>query len=299
MRNLTFIVLLLAQAAFASPYHYIRLGHSGDAASHPTPGIALMGGGDDIDDAFRWLCRKGDGGDFLILRARGDDDYNSYVNSLCKANSVSTLIIPDRESAQDPAVAAIIRQSEVIFIAGGDQARYVNFWQGTPVQDAINAQVAAGHPIGGTSAGLAILGQFSYGSLKDKDDDKPLGSAETLNNPYHQRVTLVRDFLKVPHMGNTITDSHFVKRDRLGRTLVFLARLMQDGWSSDPRSIAVDEKSAVLVEADGGSSIVGKGRGAYFIRPTRPPKTHHGGLEPIRSQGDDKVWFFGRWAVAD
>ena len=32
-------------------------------------------------------------------------------------------------------MAEIIGQAEVIFIAGGDQSRYVNFWKGTPVQE--------------------------------------------------------------------------------------------------------------------------------------------------------------------
>jgi hypothetical protein len=37
----------------------------------------MMGGGSDLDEAFRWLCRKGNGGDFLVLRANGNDDYPS------------------------------------------------------------------------------------------------------------------------------------------------------------------------------------------------------------------------------
>jgi cyanophycinase len=53
--------------------------------------------------------------------------------------------------------------------------------------------------------------------------------------------------------------------------LVFLARIMQDGWSREPRTIAVDEKSAVLLEADGQAAVVGSGIAAYFIRPTEPP----------------------------
>ncbi len=48
-------------------------------------------------------------------------------------------------------------------------------------------------------------------------------------------MTLIRDFLTVPQLEKLITDSHFAKRDRLGRTLGFLARIMQDGWSSSPR----------------------------------------------------------------
>jgi cyanophycinase len=232
----------------------------------------MMGGGKDLDAAFRWLCKKANGGDFLILRARGDDEYNSYVNGICKLNSVATLIIPDTNAAYDPAVVDIIHHAEAVFIAGGNQARYVNFWRGTAVQDAINANIASGRPIGGTSAGLAVLGEFSYGCLKDKDEDNDLASTDVLPNPYHERVTLVRDFLKVPHLENVITDSHFAKRDRMGRTLGFLSRLVQDGWAKDPRDIAIDEKSAVLVEPDGKATVVGSGRGAYFLQLTSPPE---------------------------
>ena len=238
----------------------------------------MMGGGSDLDEAFRWLCNKGNGGDFLILRATADDEYNPYVKKLCKANSVATLIIPNHDAAMDPAVAEIISKAEAVFIAGGDQSNYVRGWQGTPVEKAINDNIVAGKPIGGTSAGLAVLGEFVYGCMKDKPEDKDLASTDVLPNPYFERVTLVRDFLKVPHLENLITDSHFAKRDRLGRSLGFLARLMKDGWSSSPREVAIDEKSAVLVEADGKGTVVGTGKGAYFIKPTQAPEVCEKGV---------------------
>ncbi|HXX00460.1 MAG TPA: cyanophycinase [Candidatus Acidoferrales bacterium] len=262
----------LASFARSESYKYFRLGNKEDVQTKPTAGVAMMGGGSDLDEAFRWLCKRGNGGDFLVLRARGDDDYNSYVNGLCKANSVATLIIPGREAAQDPAVAEIIRKAEVLFIAGGDQANYIRGWKGTPVQQAINDDVAEGKPIGGTSAGLAVLGEFVYGALGDKPDDKDLASTDVLPNPYFDRVTLERDFLKIPLLDNLLTDSHFAKRDRMGRTLGFLARIMKDGWSLSPREIAIDEKSAVLVEADGNATVVGTGKGAYFLRPAKAPE---------------------------
>lgn len=231
----------------------------------------MMGGGSDLDEAFRWLCNKSNGGDFLILRARGADDYNPYVNRVCKANSVATLIIPNRQAAEDSGVAEIIRHAEVIFIAGGDQANYLRGWQGTALERAINEGIAAGKPLGGTSAGLAVEGEFVYGALGDKPDDKDLASTDVLANPYFDRVTLVRDFVRIPLFANLITDSHFAERDRMGRSLGFLARLMKDGWSQSPREIAVDEKSAVLVGPDGKATVVGRGKGAYFLRPTQPP----------------------------
>jgi len=269
---MTFCLMAATQLWAQQAYKYFRLGSSQDSQAKPSFGIAMMGGGSDLDEAFRWLCRKGNGGDFLILRARGDDDYNSYVNGLCKANSVATLIIPDRAAAQDPSVAEIIRRSEVVFIAGGDQANYIRGWQGSPVETAINEGIAAGKPIGGTSAGLAVEGQFVYGALGDEPEDKDLSSAEVLTNPYLKRVTVIRDFLKIPLLQNLITDSHFVKRDRMGRSLGFLARITKDDWSSSPREIAIDEKSAVLIEEDGKARVIGSGKGAYFLKPTRGPE---------------------------
>jgi cyanophycinase len=274
LSRLLWLALLLSigsGVAGAATYKYKRLGSPQDVQSRPEAGVAMMGGGSDLDEAFRWLCGKANGGDFLILRARGSNDYNAYVNGLCKVNSVATLVIPNRKAARQPRVAEIIRQAEVLFIAGGDQSRYVNFWKGTPVEEAINAHVTAGKPIGGTSAGLAVLGQFVYGCLEDKPNDADLTSGEVLADPYFKRVTVVRDFLKVPGLENILTDSHFAKRDRMGRSLGFLARIVADGWSNNPREIAIDEKSALLMEQDGRATVVGTGLGVYFLQVTEAP----------------------------
>lgn len=265
------VSLLLTTGLQAKTFKYKRIGNQADIQTTPSAGTAMMGGGTDLDEAFRWLCAKANGGDFLILRARGSNDYNPYVNGLCKLNSVATLVIPDRDAALDPKVADIIRHAEAIFISGGNQARYINFWRTSPVQDAINDHVAAGKPLGGTSAGLAVEGEYVYSAMNDRDDGPDLTSAVALADPYHPQVAVVRDFLRVPHLQNLITDSHFAKRDRLGRSLVFLARIVRDGWSKDPREVAIDERSAVLVEGDGKGVVVGSGKGAYFIQVTTPP----------------------------
>jgi cyanophycinase len=254
------------------PYQYFRTGNSQDVTTKTKAGYALMGGGNDLDEAFRWLCERGGGGDFLVLRAAGKDDYNPYVSGLCKVNSVATLVIPSREAAEDPKVAEIIRQAEMVFIAGGDQARYINWWTNTPVQEALNADVAAEKPIGGTSAGLALMGQYIYSAQGDAPDDADLTSEQAMANPYFARVTVRRDFLKINVLRNTLTDTHFAKRDRMGRSLTFLARAVKDGWSASPREIAVDEKNAVLLEPDGKVRVIGSGKGAYFISVRREPE---------------------------
>lgn len=159
----------------------------------------------------------------------------------------------------------LIANAASIFIAGGDQSDYVRFWQDTPVQAALNRHIAAGKPIGGSSAGLAILGEFSFSAMLDT-----IRSPEALGDPYGNKVTLAREFLDIPVLRNTITDTHFVKRDRLGRLLVFMARILQDGWAPEIRAIAVEEDAAVLVEPDGSATVLGGP--AYFLRATRAPQ---------------------------
>src|SRR5271157_4713074 len=88
---LTSLALVSLSPAQVPTYRYFRIGSPTDAATRASAGVALMGGGDDLDEAFRWLCDKAPGGDFLVLRAAGDDDYNAYVNGLCHLNSMATL----------------------------------------------------------------------------------------------------------------------------------------------------------------------------------------------------------------
>jgi cyanophycinase len=253
------------------PYQYFRTGNADDVQTKTRPGFALMGGGDDLDEAFKWMCDRAGGGDFVVLRASGDDDYNPYLQGLCKLNSVGTLILQSRKAAEDPFVANAIRHAEAVFIAGGDQANYINWWMHTPVQDAINDAIARGVPIGGTSAGLAVQGEFVYSAQGDAPDDKDLDSAQTLANPFHPRVTIVHAFLKNPLLTKVITDTHFAARDRMGRTLVFMARILQDGKAKDIRDIAVDERTSVLLDPDGHATVVGAGH-AYFLRSSQAPK---------------------------
>jgi len=66
-----------------------------------------------------------------------------------------------------------------------------------------------------------------------------------------------------------ITDTHFVKRDRMGRLLLFLARILQAGWGKRPRAIALEENAAVLIGADGSAIVVGL-RPLIFLRRTPP-----------------------------
>ena len=261
-------LFLLAPGASAK-WKYLRAGNASDSTATPRPGFALMGGGEQ-DPALKFLCERANGGDFLILRANTEDEYaqkvNEEIRALCPLNSVATIVFSEREDSDDPKLLERIGRAEVIFIAGGDQSNYVRFWQDTPVENALNRHIAAGKPIGGSSAGLAVLGEFSFSSMIDT-----IHSPDALADPYGNKVTLSSDFLRIPLLAGVITDTHFAKRDRMGRLVVFLARILQDGWAKQVRAMAVEEGAAVLLEPDGQAKVIGSGP-AYFLEAGNSPE---------------------------
>jgi hypothetical protein len=50
------LTILPSSIAAAASYQYIRLGEKADSPATPVAGIAMMGGGKDLDDAFRCDC---------------------------------------------------------------------------------------------------------------------------------------------------------------------------------------------------------------------------------------------------
>ncbi|MSU49239.1 MAG: hypothetical protein EXS37_09175 [Opitutus sp.] len=273
LRSLVPLLALLGVgvvAARASDYTYYLIGDAKDAKPAKTEGaLLLMGGGTDVDEAFRWFVRKAGGGDIVVLRASGIDGYNSYIfTKIGGVDSVETILFHNRAASSDPRVLEIIRGAEGIWLAGGDQSRYINYWKGTPVAAALDAHVRAGKPLGGTSAGLAVLGEFSFAAL----ESGTLTSEIALQDPFDRRLTLERDFLHLALLRGVITDSHFTPRARMGRSFAFLARLLAEPKGDRLLGIGIDEKTALAIEADGTGRVfttAPTGR-AWLMLPSKP-----------------------------
>lgn len=270
-RLFSFLLLALSCAAAGAipkpDYDYYLTGNAGDVMLRAprTPSLVLMGGGPDVDDAFRWMIAKAGGGDVVVIRSRGADGYNPYIYQMGGVDSVQTLVIPSRTAASDPFVIDTIRKAEVLFIAGGDQSDYASFWKGTPVEDAIHELAQRNVPVGGTSAGLAIMGQYAFTALNGS-----VTSAQALDNPYDRKITLDRDFLSLPYLSLALADAHLDTRDRMGRLVTFLARIVQDGWTSTARGIGLAVETAVVID-DGRAFKLGVGA-AYFLSTNGLPQ---------------------------
>jgi cyanophycinase len=240
-------------------------------ASHTEYGVALMGGGGSVDAAFRFIADRAGHGHIVILRAVSDDSFDADDGSYGKkfmaewgpVVSVETITFHNRDASSDARVLNALHEADGIFLAGGDQANYVRYWKGTGVQAALNAHVQANRPIGGSSAGLAILGHYSYTAF----DGGSMESKVALANPFDSGVTLEGDFLHIRNLESVITDTHFSRRSRLGRLITFVARLQSE---KDKRvmGIGVDEKTVLLVDADGTARLAaGSAGSAWMVIP--------------------------------
>lgn len=265
---LLLVLFSTAPVDAAAKKTYFRVGATGDAVGVTLQGgVVLMGGSTDVDAAFQWMCARAAGGDFLVVRATGTDAYNPYIRNLCpSANSVATLIVDSVTAANSAINVAYVQKAELIWIAGGDQSNYINYWKGTALQAALKARIALGAPVGGTSAGLNVLTQFVYTAQASSG----VTSSQALADPFNRYMSFDRDFLNVGILSGAIGDPHFGARDRMGRDLAFLCRVSASGWSTAPRAIAVDEQTALLV-AGTSASVVGTGH-VYFLRAPGAPE---------------------------
>ncbi|HZT56061.1 MAG TPA: cyanophycinase, partial [Burkholderiaceae bacterium] len=106
----------------------------------------------------------------------------------------------DRATADSDAFAEPLRTASGVWFGGGDQQRLADAYLGTGVERELQALLARGGVVGGTSAGAAIQSRTMIA------DGNPV-------------PVMSQGFDFVPH---GIVDQHFVKRNRLPRLLAAL-----------------------------------------------------------------------------
>ncbi|HEY2325500.1 MAG TPA: prolyl oligopeptidase family serine peptidase [Thermoanaerobaculia bacterium] len=271
---------------------YFSGSHTDVAQPLHGPALILAGGGTDQDAAFQSAIDRVRGCidcdrklDVVVLRASGADGYNDYFMGLKGVNSVHSLVITDRAVSSRPDVVNAVKNAEIVFFAGGDQCNYIRWIKGTPVESAVKSVYARGGAVGGTSAGLAIQGDISYDSCPDQSAT----SEDVLKDPYSIDVSLSRNFFEWPPLRHVITDTHFKKRDRMGRLLVFLARAMKDGHDSRLIGFGVNEAACAIMDDKGKATVFGTGP-VDVVLADHPGEVVERG-RPLTYRGF-KIWHF-------
>lgn len=230
-------------------------------ADKPTvggPALLLMGGGSEVNEAFATKAYPIiNGGDIVVLRISGSSGYQPYftstiVNELPAAlrpslqpNSVETLFVDTRDKANSAYVANSVSRANMIWIAGGDQSLYIDNWRDTALAAAVKQAYLRGAVVGGTSAGMVVSAEWMY----DPGALLAVTSPEAVANPYRPSMILSGTKLfDLPLGFNLLAEPHFQDRDRMGRTLAFMARLRKDARTSTIYGVALDERTSLFID---------------------------------------------------
>jgi len=262
--------------------YYLSCGSRRSVRVEPQPGVLLIGGAEGgasgEDAATRWFLERSRGGKYLVLRTGGIGAQADFVSRNYRdfVHSAAELSIDSYAAADNREVEDYIREADALFIAGGNQDRYQEYWEGTRTEDAINYLIEEKQvPVAGTSAGMAILGSYYYAP-----DNCGVLSSEILNDPFHFNTQTIHrsDFIRIPILSKVITDTHLDRinerspETRYGRLLGLLARIvLMDDNSLENYAIGLEEGAFVAVDEKGIARVFGngsdRGQDAYFLKP--------------------------------
>lgn len=227
---------------------YRKIGDTKDVSAKTQEVFILMGGGKNEVNGFREFLRASGGGDVVVISAK-DNINHRYTHDLwtiskqenIKINSVETISILNKEASSDDFVLQKVKNAEAIFFTGGDQFKYLKRIKNTPLHKEIMLK-AQKIPIAGTSAGLAIMGEFIFSAKHGG-----VSSDYVTKNPQSKYISIEHDFFSTNLLKNLITDTHFSERNREGRLLGFMYRAQYDYNLEKIYGMGVDEKSSLII----------------------------------------------------
>ncbi|MFE9134604.1 pre-peptidase C-terminal domain-containing protein [Streptomyces sp. NPDC007355] len=189
------------------------------------------------------------------------------VMGLTGVNSCTTWTLTTAGDGNNSQVNTDVRNAEFVYFAGGDQCRYTA-WKGTALEASVESVVAKGGGSGGGSAGHHINSPVVYDACNGS-----VTSTEALANPYDRAISFTTGMFQWADYGGVVNDSHFVTRDRMGRTMSFLARAVKDGLTTGGAAWGVG------VEEGGGSLFIDRnglatqyGKDAYVVLADHQPE---------------------------
>lgn len=284
--SLGWLSLGLAQAEGDSLVMH-RLGAPENAAAALRgPALYLKGDGPPDGSSFGAFLRQvsTDRLDVVVLGASYPDWEGECrtITGLEQVNSCTTIVIREPRDAANPAVLDAIRRAEVIYFRGGDQCNFMR-WRDSPLPAAVRQVVQRGGGTGGGSAGLAIQGSLAVYDGCQGSVTSPTALAE----PYRDNVSFSEHMFDWSALRNTLTDSHFVKRDRMGRMMAFLCRQLAVGQTAQAWGLGINEGTAVVIDRNGLGTVYGDR--AYMVLADRPSESCHQGADPVSYAGY-KVW---------
>lgn len=224
--------------------------------------VCAIGGGSEgynswSDRPYSWIVENADSGKIIILSyTTGASEWLPHYFLSLGASAAYNKTIGSRNEADLDATYEELITADAIFLRGGNQWNYVQYWRDTKTEQAILDVFKNGGVIAGTSAGAAVLGEIVFSARR--------GSAyprESLQDPFHNRITLEDDFLNL--VPDVLFDSHFTERGRFGRLIPMLYNIFQKS-GRHITGVGIDDRTAICIEPNGEGTVMGSGSVAIY-----------------------------------
>ena len=173
------------------------------------------------------------------------------------AKYAKNFIIASKTSADNQVLYDSLITYDGVFIKGGDQAKYYEYYKGTKTQAALQYIYDHGGVLSGTSAGTAILSPIVYTAQIASVDP-----ATALANAYSSQITLANDFLTTLPK-KYIFDTHFNERGRFGRLPSFMASWYKK-TSENAIGVGIGDHTALCIDLTGKAAVFGTGAVNFF-----------------------------------
>lgn len=189
------------------------------------------------------LVKKAEGPLFIVTAATQvpeelAQEYTEVFTEL-GLSQVETLDIRQRSDAANPANVQRLQEAAAVFFTGGDQLRLTSQVADTDLFRCLQyLYYHEGLILAGTSAGAAAMSETML----------TVGSGDQSPDP--RKISLAAGLGFLP---NTVIDSHFTQRGRIGRLLEAVVQ--------NPKNvgIGIDEDTAIVVESNERMQVLGTG----------------------------------------
>ena len=184
-------------------------------------------------------------------------------------------------AAYDQNLVSLVNSADAVWFNGGDQARHARCLlkddgTDTPLMTAVRSVLNNGGVVGGSSAGAAIMGEYTFGGgssygyleannmIANNISDVYVGDPNNYDNGgYLPGFNFLSNI-------DACVDTHVGGRGRIGRTIVAMREL------NNNIGIGVDENSTIIIDDNGYATVHGQ-YGVYIIDGTNasyPSDTH-------------------------
>lgn len=243
----------------------------GSPVETPKGALVIIGGGSRPESIITRIIdesgiRNGGYGIVLPMSSETPDSSAYWAAEPFVAAGVSTIrgLHFVKGAVLDPARIDSIRNAKLIYITGGDQARFMDTAGGTEIVTAIADAYKAGAVVAGTSAGAALMcaTMITGNALRYPEYSSTYKTIESNNMETKPGLGLI---------DKVIIDQHFLIRSRHNRLLTAAIEF------PNMKGIGIDESTAIVVRGNS-AEVIGDSQVIVIENPSKSRQEKNGKL---------------------